>query len=55
MKYGMKYRGFAPMCQPMKGLISAEEDGSGKYYNILIYDRMLSEEEIREYELEVIK
>lgn len=55
MKYGMRLRGFAPMCQPMKGLIRAEEDESGKYWNILVYDRELNDEEIREYELEKIE
>lgn len=28
---------------------------SGKYWNILVYDRELSEEEIREYELDRIQ
>lgn len=55
MKYGMRLRGFAPMCQPMEGLIRAEEDESGKYWNVLVYDRELSDEEIREYELEKIE
>ena len=55
MKYGMRLRGFAPMCQPMNGLIRAEEDPSGKYWNILVYDRELSDEEIREYELDRIQ
>lgn len=50
-KYGMKLRGFSIGCQPMEGLIRAEEDESKKYWNILIYDRELTEKEINDYDL----
>lgn len=53
--YGMKLRGFAPGCQPMKGLIRPEDDTTGKYWDILIYDRELTEKEIRDYELEPVE
>lgn len=29
-KYGMRARGFAPWCQPMKAIIMAENDESGQ-------------------------
>ncbi|MBP5311880.1 MAG: hypothetical protein J6112_03495 [Clostridia bacterium] len=48
----MRLRGFAPLCQPMQGLVEAEYDESGKYYALLIYDRLLSEIEQAEYELD---
>lgn len=51
-KYGMKLRGFSIGCQPLKGLIDASEDPEGKFYNILTYDRELTDEELEEYELE---
>ena len=50
-KYGMKARGFSIGCQPLKGLVDAAEDPEGKYYNILTYDRELSDEEVEQYEL----
>ena len=48
--YGMKYRGFSPACQPMKGLYEVLDEDE-KYYNTLVYTRKLSEEEERQYEL----
>lgn len=51
-KYGMKYRGFSPMCQPMNGLVEVLDDEY--YHNILIYDRMLTSEETKSYELDYI-
>lgn len=53
-KYGMRLRGFAPFCQPMNGFVKAEEDINGKYHNILFYDRMLSDTELKEYELDYL-
>lgn len=53
-KYGMLYRGFSPACQPMKGLIERRDDTSGKYFDILVYDRKLTENEVKNYELEEI-
>lgn len=53
-KYGMRLRGFSIGCQPMQGFIRRLDDKSGKYYDILVYDRKLSEEEIKNYELEYL-
>lgn len=50
-KYGMRLRGFAPMCQPMNGLVEALE-GNGRYHNILLYNRKLTADELRDYELD---
>ena len=52
--YGMTLRGFSPGCQPMKGFVERRNDPSGKYWDILAYDRELSEEELRAYELEEV-
>ena len=51
-KYGMRLRGFAPMCQPMDGLIERVDDPNHKYHDILIYERELTEKEINDYELD---
>jgi len=52
--YGMRLRGFSPGCQPMKGLVLASEDKSGEYYDILSYARKLSDEDVRNYELDYL-
>lgn len=54
-KYGMRLRGFAPGCQPMKGLIRREDDLFGDYWDVLVYNRKLEEDEIQRYELDRIK
>lgn len=50
--YGMRLRGFAPGAQPLDGLVMVEYDTAGKYYNILTYNRELTEAEIKQYELD---
>lgn len=54
-RYGMRLRGFAPMCQPKDGLIRRDDDFSGRYHDILVYSRMLSDKELRNYELDFIE
>ena len=49
-KYGMKYRGFSIGAQPA-GVVEREDDHTGKYYDIISYNRALSAEELRNYEL----
>ena len=49
--YGMRLRGFAPGCQPKRGLLRWE-DGVGRYHDLLIYDRPLTDEELTDYELD---
>ena len=53
-KYGMRLRGFSIGCQPMNGLY-AWEDGDKEYYNYLYYSRELTDNEIKEYELDFVK
>ena len=50
--YGMKYRGFSIGCQPLKGIVKAEDDKSGKYHTILTYSRKLTRAEVEQYELD---
>lgn len=52
-KYGMRHRGFAPGCQP-RGVVD-HEDGSGRYFDFIIYDRKLTDAETRDYELDFIE
>ena len=52
-KYGMRLRGFSIGCQPMNGLLAAE-DGDRKYYSYLYYERKLTDKEVEDYELDFI-
>lgn len=51
-KYGMRLRGFSIGCQPMNGFVERKDDESGKYWDIIVYDRELTEEEVRHYSLD---
>ena len=53
--YGMRLRGFSPGCQPTEGLVMVCLDfDDDKYYDGVVYDRRLTDEELREYELDFI-
>ncbi len=51
-KYAMKYRPFGIGCQP-KGFIRVNSSNKmiDGYYSVVVYDRELSEEEVKQYEL----
>lgn len=49
--YGMRLRGFNPGAQP-KEVLRREDDPTGKYWDIIVYDRKLSAAEIDDYELD---
>ncbi len=51
--YGMRLRGFSPGAQP-SGHIGRIDDPTGKYYDIVIYDRVLTINEVYGYDLEYI-
>lgn len=53
-RYGMRLRGFGPGCQPKDGLLYGMDDITGKYWDIIVYSRKLSEREVAEYELDPI-
>lgn len=50
-KYGMRLRPFSIGCQPKKGFEAVYEDITGKYWNIILYNRKLEDKEVKEYEL----
>lgn len=51
-KYGMRLRGYSPGCQPMDGLLFVMDDK--RYWNILIYNRKLTDQEVSDYELDYL-
>ena len=56
--YGMRLRLAAPGAQPKEGLVEIIhgefEDSGRKYWDALVYDRELSAEERRAYDLDLI-
>jgi len=40
------------MCQPKAGFVERQDDPTGKYYDILVYNRELTEKELSDYELD---
>ena len=53
-KYGMRLRGFSPGCQPKEGFLRREDDNMGDYYDIIVYNRPLAEDELINYELDAL-
>lgn len=53
-RYGMRLRWFFPGCQPMEGLILRCLDRNDGYHDCLLYDRKLTEKELREYKMDYI-
>ena len=51
-KYGMRLRGFSIACQPMEGFVERIDDYTGRYHDIIIYDRELTDKEVEDYELD---
>ena len=49
-RYGMRLRGFSPGAQP-KGVLRREDDTTGVYYDVLVYERPLTHDEVTAYEL----
>lgn len=53
--YGMRLRGFSLGCQPKDGFVERTDDATGRYYDLLIYDRQLSDKECHDYELDFLE
>ena len=51
--YGMKERGFGMGCQP-KGFVKWEDSDCDGYYSYVYYDEPLTEEQMEQYEMELI-
>lgn len=53
--YGMKLRGFSIGCQPNKGFVKRIDSTNSKYYDLVEYNRKLTEEEVQRYGLDLIE
>lgn len=52
--YGMRLRGFSIGCQP-SGVLERLDDPSGRYWDLIVYDHKLSDEEVKHYSLDLIE
>lgn len=52
--YGMRQRGFSHGCQPMNGFIERRNSPCNTWYDLIIYSRRLSKQEMLDYELDYI-
>lgn len=53
--YGMRMRPFGPGCQPKGAELVVDFDGkAGKFWSIISYNRLLTDEEVRGYGLEML-
>lgn len=52
--YGMRLRGFSIGCQPMNGLIDHKDGERLGYYDLLVYNRPLTQRELDDYELDFV-
>ena len=53
--YGMRLRGFSIETFPKGGLVEQRDSDNPKYYDYIVYDRRLTQEELQDYELDFIK
>lgn len=52
--YGMRLRGFSIGCQPRNGFLEHRNDTSGKYWDVIAYNRKLTDSELTNYDLDYI-
>lgn len=54
-KYGMRARGFSIGCQPMDGFYKRLDSSDNRWFDILVYTRELTEQEVKDYQLDKIE
>ena len=52
--YGMRLRGFTIVCQPMDGFIERRNSPAENFYDVIVYSRLLTEKELKDYDLTFI-
>ena len=52
--YGMRLRGFSIGCQPMDGFIERRDSLAENFYDVIVYSRLLTEKELKDYDLTFI-
>lgn len=52
--YGMRLRGFSIGCQPKEGFIERRDSLAENFYDVIVYSRLLSQQELEDYDLTFI-
>ena len=52
--YGMRLRGFSLGCQPKQGFVGRRDDPSGRYHDIIVYNRQLEPQDEFSYDLDYL-
>lgn len=52
--YGMRLRGFSIGCQPMAGFIERRDSKFNDFYDVIVYSRLLTQDELDDYDLTFI-
>ena len=52
--YGMRLRPFGIGCQPKFGFLERRDDTSNMFWDLIVYNRKLSEFEREQYDLEFV-
>lgn len=52
--YGMRLRGFSIGCQPKEGFIERRDSPAENFYDVIVYSRLLSQQELEDYDLTFI-
>lgn len=52
--YGMRLRPFGIGCQPKEGFVERRDDSSNLFWDIIVYNRELSNKEVDDYDLKFI-
>lgn len=52
--YGMRLRGFSIGCQPKEGFVERRDSPAENFYDVIVYSRLLSQQELEDYDLTFI-
>lgn len=53
-EYGMRLRGFSIGCQPKEGFVERRDSPAENFYDVIVYSRLLSQQELEDYDLTFI-
>lgn len=52
--YGMRLRPFSIGCQPKEGFVERRDDPTNSFWDLLVYNRQLSNKEVDDYDLKFL-
>ena len=52
--YGMRLRPFGIACQPKEGFVERRDDSSNLFWDIIVYNRKLTNKEVYDFDLQFI-